>query len=361
VPRLPPDRSWWDIDFLPCRGEQGLLFILGRIAVSGLVSLSPSTSLSEGIQVLREKVLHRYNLEALASVAPALDLVREQVRLAARVGVPILLTGEAGVGKEWIARTIHALSAHRSRPFVALNCRRLPGEVIAGVLFGEGALASQVEAGTVYLQEPSHLPRELQGRICDLMILGEEGEQPSSTLPPVRIMAGCSGEPADEVRSGRLLEEFLCCLSPIRIRIPPLRERRQDLPALGERMLELAREASGSHFQGCTPDAWETLAAHSWPGNLAEFLRILFGAGAHAAGPLIEKGDLPLYLRLPPSAGTGEAPGLPLRSILEEAERRLIALALHKTGGNKSKAAAILALNRPALLRRMEALGIGEW
>ncbi len=159
VPRLDPARRWWDIDFLPFRDDSGLLFILGRItAGSALASASPG-ALPEAALALRELVLRRHGIEALASDLPALRRVADQVRLAATVRAPALIVGEPGTGKEWLARTIHALGSERRRPFVRLDCARLPPAALAGVLFVEGELAHAGDVGTLYLREPACLPR----------------------------------------------------------------------------------------------------------------------------------------------------------------------------------------------------------
>jgi two-component system NtrC family response regulator len=351
VPRFDPARCWWDIDFLPFRDENGLLFVLGRITTGAVLTASGPVTLPEGALSLRETVLRRYGIESIASDVPAMRRVAEQVRLAARVRVPVVIVGERGSGKEWLAHVIHAQSEDRQRPFVALDCGRLTGSALAGILFGEGELAQTAGAGTVYLRDPSRLPRDVQQRLTALLGAGD-GRGP-------RFIAGLP-EDLDEARRVGLLAALEDRLATLPIRLPPLRERREDLPRLVEQLLEHAAMAAGKRVTALTPAAWEVLRAHPWPGNLAELYAVLAGACARAAGERLDSANLPLHLRLGPRKTMEEERPLPLKKLLEGAERRLIGLALRRAGGNKSRAAELLAVWRPLLLRRMAALGIDD-
>jgi PAS domain S-box-containing protein len=349
VPRFDPARRWWEVDYLPFRDAGGLLFVIGRIATSPAPTVAGPVALPEGALALRETVRRRHGIESIASDVPAMRRVAEQVRLAAKVRIPVLIVGERGSGKEWLAHVIHALGEDRQRPFVALDCGRLTGSALAGLLFGEGELAQTADAGTVYLRDPSRLPRDVQQRLTALL---GDGRGP-------RFIAGLPEGP-DEARRGGLLPALEDRLATLPIRLPPLRERREDLPGLVERLLERAATAAGKRVTALTPAAWEVLRAHPWPGNLAELYAVLAGACARAAGERLDVADLPLYLRLGPRATKEEERPLPLKKLLEGAERRLIGLALRRAGGNKSRAAELLAVWRPLLLRRMAALGIDD-
>jgi transcriptional regulator with AAA-type ATPase domain len=353
VPRFDPSRCWWDVDFLPFRDESGLLFVLGRITTRPALTATGSVALPEAALDLRETVLRRYGIEAIASDLPAMRRVAEQVRLAAQVCVPVLIAGERGTGKEWLARTIHALGSDRRKPFVALDCGRLTGAVLSGILFGEGELAQTTDAGTIYLREPSRLPREVQQRLIALLATAGEGGGP-------RFIAGVHPEPDEGVRAGGLLVELEDRLATLPIRLPPLGQRREDLARLVERLLERAGMATGKRVTALTPAAWEAVRSYSWPGNVAELYAVLASACTRAAGERLDAADLPLYLRLGPRTAKEEERPLPLKELLEGAERRLIGLALRRAGGNKSRAAELLAVWRPLLLRRMAALGIDD-
>lgn len=348
VPHFDPARRWWDIDFLPLGGEDGPLMIVGRIVPAGAVVEAAAVAVPEAALELRQAVARRHRLESLASERPAMQKVAEQLRLAAPLRVPVLFVGERGTGKRWAARVLHELSPRRQETFCALDCARLPGGAVAGVLFGEPV------AGTIYLNEPSRLPRELQQRLCD-GLAQPEGDDVAPRGP--RLLAGCATDPADEVRVGRLLEELACRLGLLTISLPPLRERLDDLPHLLGPLLARAATATGTAVSGLTPAALDVMRAHRWPGNLDELYRVLVSACGHASGERIEAADLPFYLRLERRPPPEERP-LSLRKALDEAERRLIALALRRAGGNKSRTAELLEIWRPLLLRRMAALGL---
>jgi PAS domain S-box-containing protein len=350
VPHSDPSRRWWEVDYLPFRDESGLLFLVGRILIRPPTHPTGPSVLPPTVLALRETVRRRHAPEALTSELPAMRLVLEQARLAARLRNPVLILGEIGVGKTSLAHTIHASGAERTRPFVKLDCARLPLSALIGVLFGEGEFAQPPIAATLYLSEPQSLPREIQLRLCHLVTATSEGREP-------RIIAGLSSEPVEEIRAGRLLEELACRLGTLTIRVPPLRERRDDLPRLAERLLE---RIAGKRLVTLSPAAWDVIRTNSWPRNIAELYEVLVGALARISGDRIEADDLPLYLRLPPQAVTDESRPLPLQELLEGAERRLITLALRRAGGNKTRAAEALGIWRALLLRRMAALAIPD-
>jgi len=187
----------------------------------------------------------------------------------------------------------------------------------------------------------------------------------SSAASEPRIMAGCDVDPADEAGTSRLLEELHCALSTLVIEVPPLRERQTDMPTLVDRLLERANTGREQPVIGLTPEAWEFVRAYSWPGNLRELYSALQTACLHAPNDRLDVCHFPAALRL--AVRLDETPdaskelALPLDHLLEQAERRLILLALRKAQGNRSRAAEILSIWRPRLLRRMEALKIQEW
>jgi DNA-binding NtrC family response regulator len=357
---------WSDIEFFPLRADEGILGVLGRItAVKGdeRPSLLP---LAEELVSLRESRVGRYRLDQLADQMPALRRVGDQVRLASPTRTPLLLVGESGTGKQWVARTIHYQSAAREAAFVPVECAGLPTSTLTSLLFGPSGLLRGggsetgwrgVAVGTLYLKEPSRLPREIQEHLVDALA------DPEPTWP--RIMAGSWVPLAEEVRAGRLIDDLYFRLSTMVVELPPLRDRRAaDLPWLVERLLERANAGEERRVTGLGPEAWEVFYAYRWPGNLRELYQVLLAARTRAGNTQIEVGDLPAYLRL--AVNLEQSPGptpqgpLPLDQLLEETERRLIRLALHRAGGNKSRAAELLSIVYPRLFRRIEALGVDE-
>jgi transcriptional regulator with PAS, ATPase and Fis domain len=345
-------RQVWQIHFLPLRDEHGLLCTLGKIASRPAETASELPLAPEQLLTLQDRVAGRYRLDDLDSEVPAMHRVADQVRLAAQTATPVVILGEPGTGKHWLARLIHHHGPARDGHFLAVDGGRLPPAALAGLLSAPGGLVHQRGAGTVYLREPDRLPRDLQAGLAALLA---SGGRP-------RLIAGFTADPAERVHAGQLLDDVYCKLSTLVIALPALRDRAADLPRLVERLLERLAGRTGRRPAGLAPAAWDAVRAYPWPGNLRELYQLLAAAGRRATGERIEAGDLPAYLRLAVRLGQPpETPArsLPLDALLEEAERRLILLALRTVGGNKSRAAELLAVWRPRLLRRMEALGIG--
>jgi PAS domain S-box-containing protein len=345
----------WDVDFFPLQQDEGPLCVLGKVAVVDTPG-SPDAVLPEKLATLRENVAQRYRLDTLDSTIPACRRIVEQVRLAARTRTAVLIVGEAGIGKQWTARTIHYQSADRERPIAALDCARLSPATLAEILFGDHGLITRSRAGTVYLKEPASLPRDLQARLVEALEEQVEGTP--------RIIAGSRSDLTQEVRSLRFLDELCCSLATLVLELPALRQRHADLPGLVEKVLQRCQVADGRPRAELTPEAWELVRAYPWPGNLRELYAVLSGARAHAAEARIDTADLPAFVRLAVNLGkTPEAPAertLPLKQILEQVERRLIQQALRTTRGHKTKAAELLSIWRQLLVRRMEALGIAD-
>jgi DNA-binding NtrC family response regulator len=325
--------------------------VLGKIIPIGAGPTFFGQPLPEKLVALRQRHAAWYGLANLDTTSPAMQRVAEQVGLASRLRIPVLLIGEEGTGKQWLARTIHRESAERESVFVALDCKHLPVAALVRVLFGPGGWMQRGTA-TLYFREPAYLPREVQARLHEVLTGAAEGERP---VP--RVLAGCSSDPAADVGTGRLLDEWYCWLSPLTIRLPALRERLGDLPGLVRRLLQRAAGGMERAITGLSEEAWELLRGYSWPGNVRELNAVLADACARCQGEVIQASELPWYLR--PSAPVVERP-LPLDRLLEQVERRLISIALAMARGNKSRAAELLEIWRPRLLRRMEALGIEE-
>lgn len=352
---------WWDIDFFPLQGERGVLGILGTIRPAPSTS-TPAAPLPERLIGLREQVWQRAHCGLLESQIPAMRTALAQVRLASQTRGPVMLVGEAGTGRQTIARIIHAQGSRREQGFAGVDGERLPPRLLNEVLFGSAGLLRQHGLGTLWLREPARLPRDLQQRLADWLHTRHESTEPEASYP--RLIAGSTAEAAAEVASGRLLDELAQSLSTLVIRLPPLRERTADLPVLVGRLLERATALVGSTAPGLSPDTWDVFRAYRWPGNLTELFETLVSATAHAAGRIIEATDLPATMRrlvqLAATAGPTPERSLPLDTLLEEVERRLIVNALRQARGNKTRAAELLSIWRPRLIRRMEALGIRD-
>jgi hypothetical protein len=351
-PRPTPAR-WWDIEFFPLHDKKGRLRVLGKITPLPLNEPIRTPPLPEKLMALRESRAQQYSFDKLASEVPPVQRVVDQVRLACATNIPVLLVGEPGTGKHWIARTIHHHGKTREGTLVALDCKRLPSSALSCVLFGERSLREG--QGTYYFRELAYLSRDAQIWLRDY--IREAGE----TASP-RLIASGGVDPLAEIRAGRLIEELYCAFSTLVITAPPLRERLADLPRLVERLLERANIGNEHRVAGLTREAWDVVRAYSWPGNLRELYAVLQSACRRTPAEQIDVSHLPASLRL--AVHLDQTPTLipdaplPLLQLLEQAERRLILLALQKARGNQSRAAEILSIWRPRLLRRMKALGI---
>jgi transcriptional regulator with AAA-type ATPase domain len=370
----PPTPSrWWDVEFFPVRREGAVprVLILGRVhpvspahalALRGTADEPAAPPpLSEGLAALRERAARRHDFALLASPVPAVRKLAEQVKLASRVDTPVWLLGEAGTGKQALARAIHYQGPRRELAFAALDCARLPAAAVARVLFGDRAGAQRAALATVYLREPAQLPRDLQLRLCEW--LAADRRDPAVDGPEVpRVLAGSRANPDDEVRAGRLHEDLACALGALVFEVPPLRERVADLPLLVERLLErqaaLVEEGEEERrVTALTPAAWELVRAYPWPGNLRELDAALGAAARACRGATIDAGDLPAGLRAAQQPAAPERV-LSLPQLLEQVERRLIELALRRAGGHQGRAARLLSVWPSKLSRRLKELKI---
>lgn len=338
--------AWWQLDFFPLLGDAGLLGILGKITVLPSVP-SITATLPERLMALRDRQAEAYRLDALPSELPAMRRVIEQARLAGQGRMPVTLVGEAGTGKQWLARAIHQSGTGRERSCASVDCRTLPTLMLEELLLAPRG--RRIPLGTIYLREPADLPRELQDRLAQLLRHGDEaGDGP-------RFIVGHCAEPTEAVRAGRLVDELHCAASTLTIHLPPLRERMADFDFLVGSFLTRARQLIDHKVDRVSTEAAGALRSHGWPGNLCELYEVLRGACARAKGERIELADLPFFLR---NAALPAERKLPLDQLLEQAERRLIALALRQARGNRTRAAELLGIWRPRLVRRMEHFGI---
>jgi transcriptional regulator with PAS, ATPase and Fis domain len=345
---------WWEFDFLPLMGEKGLIGILGRIRAGARVDGPAARPLSETQAALRNRMADEHRLESLDGRFPALANTLVQARLAAQSRCPVLLVGEAGSGKSWLARAIHCAGAERERPFLSLDAASLPSPAVTGVLFGPLGLYRSDGAGTIYVHEPARLVLDVQDELAQRI-------GPGADMGP-RIIAGTAlvADPARPVADGSMLRALYDALTVLIIRLPPLRERAADLPALVPAILQ---QLSPTPLT-LTPEASAAVATYAWPGNLPELQFALQNAIQNSSGDRIDVANLPLAVRQARLAA--EIPAAPaetmpqLDAALEQLERQMIRAAIGKCKGNQTRAAELLGIWRPRLIRRMKALGIED-
>lgn len=283
----------------------------------------------------------------------------------------VLLLGESGVGKEVLANRLHGLSRRAGQPMVKLNCAAFPANMIEGELFGyvKGAftgafsdfagLISQAQGGTLFLDEVAEMPPELQTRF--LRVLQEREYRQLGSLKTVkadfRLVAATNRPVAEAMRTGALRQDLYYRLNTFQVDIPPLRERREDIPALVQRFVVQFSARHGLPAPKVHPDALERLRVHSWPGNIRELQNAIEYAVVLSDEEGIGVKQLPADLQVAPAlhnalGETGSALDL------ESRERQAVLQVLIETGGNKKRAAEILGIQRPTLYAKLRKYGV---
>ncbi len=294
----------------------------------------------------------------------------------------VLITGESGTGKERIAKYLHDRSERSEGPFRVVNCGALPEALMESELFGHvkgaftGAVANtpglfrEADGGTVLLDEVGELPLSLQVKL--LRVLQERRIRPvgSATEVPVdvRVLAATNRDVEADVKSGQFRQDLYYRLNVIRVQIPPLRERSEDIARLSERFLKRYAEEMGKEVRGLSADALRALCLYQFPGNVRELENVMERAVALASAPVIGMGELPpeisgvAGLPTPLFLSTLPDEGIALDDVLGEVERRLILQALERTHGVRKRAAKLLHITFRSLRYRLEkhALDVGD-
>jgi len=306
----------------------------------------------------------------LVGSAPAFRQVLDLVGLVAGTEATVLITGESGTGKEVVARAIFSRSARAERPFSLINCAALPENLLEAELFGhekgaftgaerrrEGRLMA-ADRGTVFLDEIGETSPALQAKLLRVL---QEGEiQPlgsnATERADLRFLAATNRDLAALVAAGRFREDLYWRLNVMTIRLPPLRERLEDLPALADSFIRRCALKNHKEVKGLTPGALRLLAGHHWPGNIRELRNVLERAVILARGDYLTEKDLPSLG--PPGAVPGTLPAeLPLN--LEALEKMAVVQALAAAGGNKSRAALALGVTRKTLAAKLKKFDLG--
>jgi DNA-binding NtrC family response regulator len=296
--------------------------------------------------------------------------VYKQIAHAAGSDAPVLVTGETGTGKELVARALHHHSRRGKRPFVPVNCGALAEGLLESELFGHvrgsftGAVGDkkgvfeQADGGTIFLDEIGETTPAVQVRLLRVLEQGEVRAVGASrvTTVHVRVVAATNRDLERAVREGSFRQDLYYRLNVVRIPVPPLRERRDDIPLLAAHVLRGVAEAQGRPCR-LSPAALGALVAYPWPGNVRELENVLERQALSAAGGTIELEDLPHALRDRPPASLEEPlfAGLPS---LEEMEKRYLAHVLGVLEGNRSRAAEALGIDRRTLYRMIERFGL---
>ena len=309
-------------------------------------------------------------LAALVGASEKMQKVRHTISKLAVQRHPVLILGESGTGKELVARAIHALGPWRDQPFVPVDCGAFPATLIESELFGhvkgaftgasqprQGLLAAAGK-GTIFLDEIGELPLELQSRL--LRTLQEHEIRPLGSNERVhleaRMLAATNQDLEAAIRRGAFRQDLYYRLNVVPIRIPPLRDRKEDIPALVEHFL--GRCANGQATPRVPDEVMGRLMAYSWPGNVRELENCIQRAVSLGSGPFVQIQDLPssLLYHLGATASTRQE-----LSTLETMERQAICQALKATGGDRVRAAQVLGIGKTTIYRKLKEYGLEDF
>jgi transcriptional regulator with PAS, ATPase and Fis domain len=293
--------------------------------------------------------------------------IYQVIEQAAPTVASVLVSGESGTGKELVAQTVHQISPRVSHPFVPLNCAAIPDTLLESELFGHekgaftGAIARRqgcfelANRGTLFLDEISEMTPTTQAKL--LRVLQERSFRPlggqREQSVDIRVIAATNTDPPEAVRQGKLREDLYYRLNVFAIRLPPLRERKDDLPMLIQAFIKEFNARNGRSVAGLSDRAMQMIERYDWPGNVRELRNVMERATIVAKGAVIEVADLPpLAAPVAPSAsgaGVGLAPG----TTVDQAEQQLIEVTLQHTGGNKTRAAEMLGISLKTLHNKL--------
>jgi len=323
-------------------------------------------------QNLRERVRERYRFHNIVGDAPELQAVYEVVKRAAPTRATVLILGESGTGKELIAQALHEESPRRDRPFIKVSCAALSETLLESELFGheKGAFTGAIgrregrfelaDGGTLFLDEIGDISPALQIKLLRVLQQKEfERVGGVSTLKvDVRLVAATNRDLASEVKNGKFREDLYYRLNVVAVTLPPLRQRKGDIPALVSHFVEKYCKAYAKEIRGLAPGTLNALLAHDWPGNVRELENVVERAVVLAKGLEMTADDLPPTLRGPrPRERTPGAliPG----ATLYEIEREAILRTLEMVGGSTSRAAEILGISVRKIQYRLKEYATG--
>ena len=327
---------------------------------SRLERVARAVDLQQENRLLREQLRTRPGFGGLIGVSMKMQRVYKMIEKVSQHEYPVLVLGESGTGKELVARSIHFSGPRRDRPFAPVDCSAPVPTLIESELFGyvTGAMQAKqglletAQGGTLFLDEIGDMPVDLQSKL--LRALEEREVKPVGCTERrhinVRIIAATSRDPETAIRSGTFRQDLYFRLNVVQIKLPPLRDRKSDIPILVTAFLEKFSDPQGP-VRTISGEAMRRLIAYDWPGNVRELENAIERAAALGSGPVLHMGDLPSNLQYPTTERVPEKDEiLPL----EELERRAILRTLRETGGDKLSAARLLGIGKTTLYRKLK-------
>jgi DNA-binding NtrC family response regulator len=354
-------------DFIQKPWDNARLLAVLRTQVELAEALRRGRRLEAENMALRDESSNE--LPQIVAESPSMKSVLNLVERIGPADANVLITGENGTGKEVVTRLLHSISSRRNKPLISLNAGALAEGVFESELFGHvrGAFTDAktdrvgrfelADGGTLFLDEIGNVPLNLQPKLLRVLETGEFERVGSSKTQKVnvRLLSATNADLHAEVAQGRFRQDLLFRLNTVEIRLPPLRDRIEDIPVLAEHFLKLHRERYRRPIMGFTPEAIDALRQHLWPGNVRELDHVIERAVLMSPGNIVTAFDL--ALEATPDARLSAR----LEEMsLEDAERLLIKKALARFEGNANRAAEALGLSRSALYRRLQKYGLGS-
>ena len=377
--KMPPLHS---VDFEQRRNRETVVPIRedGRL-LGSMVLVTPFSASSTDATPLRRMAHAKtpwtalYEVDDIVGESPAIQYARQLALSAARVDSSVLLLGESGTGKELFAHAIHMASKRRHGPFVPVDCSAITRDLLEAELFGyaPGAFTGAnkegkpgkfelAEGGTVFLDEIGEMPLEMQAKL--LRVLQERRIVRVGGTTPIeidfRLIAATNRQLEKMVEEKRFRHDLLYRLDVVRIEIPALRERGDDIPVLLEHAWKMKSRELGV-FTSFSPAAIRALSRYAWPGNMRELLNLVERLLVVVPKSVIEADDLPLYVRQAPSdIAIPDAPTCYLKAVVAEAEQQAIEKALRHVQGNRNAAAELVGLSRASFYRKLKEYGLTQ-
>ena len=355
------------VDFFTKPVDLDHLILTVSKALSNKRISEQNRQLKAEIDVLKKKQGYQKIIGKSAPVAKMMEIIAQVAPSKASV----LVTGESGTGKELVADAIHSLSSRADGPLIKVNCASLSPTLLESELFGheKGAFTGAVsqkkgrfelaDGGTIFLDEIGEIDQSTQIKI--LRVLQERcfervgGEETVSV--DVRIVAATNRNLEQEIRNGNFREDLYYRLNVVHIEVPPLRERKEDIPLLISSFIDTFNQEDGRHVEGFTNSARKALLAYSWPGNIRELRNTVESCVVLARGAMIDVDELPPHIA---SRDENETVSINVGTTLEEAEKKIILSTVAHYKGNKTKAAEVLAIGRKTLHRKLEEYARGQ-
>jgi two-component system response regulator HydG len=355
-------------------------YLTKPLDISELRTKADKASQSQRLQrsnlELQRQLNEKFGFEGVVGSSPAMHGVIAKLRQIAPTSASVLITGESGTGKELVAKALHINSPRKNKPFVPLNCAELSENVLESELFGhvKGAFTGAdrdrigrfqyANGGTLFLDEIGDMPISIQVKLLRVLETGEIVRVGTNdpTKVNVRLISATNTDLADAIADGKFRQDLFHRLKVVSVKLPPMRERRDDIPLLIDYFLKEFSASHGKTIASLTPAVRKVLMGYSWPGNVRELRNVIESMVVMDADGMLDVDDLTEDLQQVASSGKSDGHGgvdVLVGKSLEEIERHYIVETLRLTNGNREEAARLLGIGERTLYRKLKEYGIG--